>query len=417
MKFTIIGGGFAGVKLALELAKNEDNKITIITDRDTFQYYPTLYNSATGRSRDESWMSLGLIFGNYDNVHVTLDQIIGIDHVNKEVVGLSEERYPYTTLVIAVGMVTTYFGIPGMDQYSYGIKSAGEIRALKERIAHDLVETKQLDQNYVIIGSGPTGTELAGALKTYLNKLAKQYGVKRPRVNIRLIEAAPRVLPRSHERVSARVHKRLEKLGVEVQTGVMVEKATAETVIAGGRPIATHTVIWTSGVTNNPIFAAHPELFRLAPNGKVIVNERMQAARNIYVLGDNAATPHSGLAQTALYDAQFVATNILRQQKGKKLKAYKAKQPISVIPVGQNWAAFEWHNIRLYGRIASTLRRLGDLHGYMSFLPFIQALQPWMASTVYERDFFAPARLARRNKRAAKRSMKRTKRPEVQPET
>lgn len=396
MKFTIVGGGFAGVKLALELAKDTSNQITIITERDTFQYYPTLYNSATGRGSDESWTPLGLIFGDYDNVHVVLDKVIGIDHKKKQLVGLSEERYDYSTLAIAVGMVTTYFGIPGMDQYAYGIKSAGEISALKQRIARDLVETKQLDQNYVVIGGGPTGTELAGALGDYLRRAAKQHGVKRPRVNIRLIEAAPRVLPRSHEKVSARVTRRLEKLGVEVQTGTAVEKATAESVIAGGRPIASHSVIWTSGVTNSPLFAAHPELFRLAPNGKVIVNERLQAARNIYVLGDNAATQYSGLAQTALYDASFVASNIRRQKNGKKAKDYKPKQPISIIPVGESWAALEWHWIRLYGRLATMLRRLGDLHGYMSFLSPVQALRPWMAATVYERQFFAPIRRSRR---------------------
>lgn len=404
MKFTIIGGGFAGVKLALELAKNPSDHITIITDREMFQYYPTLYSSATGRSRDESWMSLGLIFGRHDNVRVILDQIIGIDHTSKFVIGASEERYKYSTLIIAVGMVTTYFGIPGMDQYSYGIKSADEIRRLKQRIVHDLIETRQLDKNYVVIGGGPTGTELAGALGSYLKKMAKQHGVRRPQVNIRLIEAAPRLLPRSHERVSARVKQRLEQLGVEVQTGVMVEKATAESVIAGGRPIASHSVIWTSGVVNSPLFAAHPELFRLAPNGKVIVNERMQAARSIYVLGDNAATKYSGLAQTAIYDAQFLARNIRRQQRGKKPLAYRPMQPISVIPVGEKWAAFEWHGIRLYGRIASLLRRAGDLHGYMSYLPFIQALQPWLASTVYERDFFAPVKRVRDNRVARKRA-------------
>lgn len=408
MKFTIVGGGFAGVKLALELAKNDKNKITIITDRDTFQYYPTLYNSATGRSRDESWMSLGVIFGTYDNVHVVLDQIIGIDDENRQVIGLSEERYDYSTLVIAVGMVTTYFGIPGMDQYSYGIKSADEIRQLKQRIAHDLAENKKLDQNYVVIGAGPTGTELAGALRSYLNRMAKQHGIKRPHVNIRLIEAAPRILPRSHEKVSQRVTRRLERLGVEVQTNTVVQKATAESVIAGGRPIASHTVIWTSGVTNNPLFAAHPKLFRLAPNGKVIVNDRMQAARRIYVLGDNAATQYSGHAQTAIYDAQFLADNIARQQRGKKPRRYKPRQPVSVIPVGENWAAFEWHGIRLYGRISSILRRLGDLHGYMGYLPFIQALRPWFAATVHERDFFAPVKRIKDN-RAIKKQAKRSR--------
>lgn len=390
MRYTIVGGGFAGVKTALELAKDNKNEVTLISDREDFQYYPTLYSSATGKSHLESWVPLGEIFAKYDNIHVSIDHIIGIDAASKELIGVSENRYTYQTLIIAVGSVTTYFGIPGMDQYSYGIKSYDEIRRLKERIYDDLATEKKLDKNYVIIGAGPTGVELAGALGTYLRRLSRYHDIKRPRVSIRLIEAAPRVLPRSHKNVSKRVHKRLEKLGVEVQTGVMVQKATAETVIAGGRPIASHTVIWTSGVTNNPLFAAHPDIFRLNDRGKVVVDKQLRAARNIYVLGDNADTPHSGLAQTALYDARFVARNIRRHKKGKKPRSYRAVLPVSVIPVGRRWAALEWKWLRLYGIIGSIMRRLGDFHGYTSYLPYGQAIRPWHASTIYERDYFTP---------------------------
>lgn len=403
MKYTIVGGGFAGVKTALELAKDKKNEITLITDRDTFQYYPTLYSSATGKSHLESWVPLGEIFAKYDNIHVSIDHVIGIDDQKKEVIGASEARYPYSTLIIAVGTVTTYFGIPGMDQYSYGIKSYEEIRRLKERIFEDLTTEKKLDKNYVIIGAGPTGVELAGALGTYLRRLCKYHGVKNPRVSIRLIEAAPRVLPRSHPNVSKRVHKRLEKLGVEVQVGVKVEKATAESVIAGGRPIASHTVIWTSGVMNNPLFATHPHIFQLSPKGRVVVDKHMKAAKNIYVIGDNAETPYSGLAQTALYDAKFIARNFKRRQKGKKLKAYRPVLPISIIPVGRRWAAMEWKWIRVYGWLASVMRRLGDFHGYSSYLPYGQAIRPWHASTIYERDYFTPIQGASRPIRKRKR--------------
>lgn len=390
MKYTIVGGGFAGVKVALELAKDTSNEIVLITDRDDFQYYPTLYSSATGKSHLESWVPLGEIFAHYDNIHVSIDHIIGIDADKKQLIGASENTYYYRVLIIAVGTVTTYFGIPGMDQYSYGIKSYEEIRRLKERIYEDLATEKKLDKNYVIIGAGPTGVELAGALGTYLRRLSRHHGIRRPRVNIRLIEAAPRILPRSHPKASRRVERRLEKLGVEVQAGVMVEKATAESVIAGGRPIASHTVIWTSGMMNNPLFSAHPELFELSQRGKVVVDKQMRAAKNIYVLGDNADTPHSGLAQTALYDAKFVAKNFKRKKQGKQPRDYRPSLPISIIPVGRRWAVLEWRWIRIYGRLASMLRRLGDFHGYSSYLPYGQAIRPWHASTIYERDYFTP---------------------------
>ena len=169
-----------------------------------------------------------------------------------------------------------------------------------------------------------------------------------------------------------------------------VEEATAEKLIAGGRVIDSHTVIWTSGVANNPLFAAHPELFKLAKNGRVVVDEYLSASKNIYVLGDNAATAFSGLAQTALHDAKFVADNLARKQAHRKLKKYRAIQPASVVPVGDNWAAFEWKSIRLYGRKAAMIRSAADFIGYSDILPLGQAIRPWSASRIYERDYFAP---------------------------
>lgn len=391
MNITILGAGFAGVKSALELARDRRNKITVITDKEDFQYYPTLYSSATGHSHLESWVSLGEIFANEENVQVLIDRIVGIDNEKKELVGVNGIIYPYTTLLIAVGAVTTYFGIPGLDQYAYGIKSASEIRQLKERIYQDIAEEGKLDHNYIVVGGGPTGVELAGALGTYLRRLSRHYNVHSSKVSIRLIEAADRLLPRSHPAVSKRALKRLEKLGVSVQVGAKVESANAESIIVSGHPVASHTVIWTSGVANNPLFAAHSNLFKLARNGKVEVDEYLLGARDIYVLGDNAATPFSGLAQTALHDAKFVARNIMAKKRGKSLKKYRAVQPPSVVPIGSNWAAFEWKWLRLYGWPAAFVRRAADFIGYSDILPFGQAIRPWHAARLYEHDYFTPS--------------------------
>ena len=392
MNITVVGGGFGGVKTALELSKNKKNHITLISDKSDFQYYPTLYSSATGRSRLESWAPLGEIFGDHDNVNVFIDEMTSIDASARQVIGKSGTAYAYDYLVIAIGVVTTYFGIEGLETYTYGIKSEAEIRRLKHRLFVDIAENHELDRNYVIIGAGPTGVELSAAIGTYIRRLAKHYGVKkRHRVSVRLIEAAPRVLPRSSEMTSRRVTKRLKRLGVKVEVGKKVERATATELIVSGKPVASRTVIWTSGVSNNPFFAQHPELFALAPNGRVVVDDQLKAHDRIYVIGDNAATKYTGLAQTAIRDAKFIARNLPRVHNRRRQLKYRPVLPVSAIPVGNNWAVIEWKWIRIYGIIGGLIRRAADMVGYHDVMPIGTALGAWRAAKVYQHDYFTPS--------------------------
>jgi len=294
--------------------------------------------------------------------------------------------------VLALGSVTTYFGIKGLDQYAHGIKSAAEIDSLKRCIYVDIVEKHTMDKHYVIVGAGPTGVELAAALGSYLNRLAKHYKVEDPTAQIDLIEAAPRVLPKMNEKASAVVLKRLEKLGVVVQTGRTVESQEEDSLIVSGQPIESHTVIWTSGVANHPFYKANEDEFEFAKNGRIVVDDHMLAADDVYVIGDNAATPFTGLAQTALHDALFVSANLERKERGKKLKSYKAVMPPVVVPVGKNWAVFEWRGLRLYSWIAALLREAADVLGYSDVLPIGQALGVWRAQKVMEDDYFEPSK-------------------------
>ena len=391
MHVTIIGGGFAGVKAALEVAKDHKNTVTLISDKPDFQYYPALYSSATGHSHLESWAPLGEIFAEHPNIYVYIDTIDGIDAKAKTIHGASGTTYNYETIIFAMGVVTTYFGIPGLDTYTYGIKSEAEIKRLKQQLFVDIAERHQVDRNYVIVGAGPTGVELAAAIGTYIKRLCKYYKVHDRRINVRLIEASPRVMPRNSEQVSRVVQRRLEKLGVKVETGRRVQGATADELIVDGKPLESHTVIWTSGVSNNPFFAAHPKVFTLAKNGRVVVDEYLKAAKDIYVIGDNAATQYTGLAQTAVHNAAVVARNFKRHADGKKPKPYKARLPVSAIPVGRGWAVIEWRWIRIYGWVGSLIRRAADIVGYHDTLPIGTSIGAWRAAYVYEHDYFTPS--------------------------
>lgn len=389
MNITIVGGGFGGVKAALALSKDKRNRVTLVTDKPDFQYYPALYSSATGHSHLESWVPLGEIFAD-DDVRVYIDTVEKIDMKAKQLTGKSGTTYDYDACVIAVGSVTTYFGIKGLDTYAYGIKSADEIKRLKQHLYTDIAENHIVDKHYVVVGAGPTGVELSAALGSYLRRLCKRYSVEESHIAVDLIEAAPRVLPRMSEKTSKKVHKRLQKLGVTIQTDKKVEAASANDLVVSGNSIDSRTVIWTSGVANHPFFKNNAPQFNLDARGHVAVDEYMRASDDVYVIGDNAATPYAGLAQTALHDALYVAESIKRRQDGKKLKKYKAVNPPVVVPVGERWAVFEWHWLRLYGWVASLLRRAADFLGYSDVLPLGQTLGVWHASTIMEDDYFTP---------------------------
>jgi NADH dehydrogenase FAD-containing subunit len=384
MNITIVGGGFAGVKAALEVSKHPSANVTLISDKDIFLYYPALYSTATGHSHLESWVPLSVIFKNKPRVKVIHDTITEVDASKQVLTGESGAAYKYDRVLFALGTVTTYFGIKGLDKYAQGIKSAEEIKRLQRHLHDELTTRHTPDSHYVIVGGGPTGVELAAAMGAYLRRLCKKYNLENHPITIDLVEAAPRLLPRMSEQASALVAGRLAKLGVTIYTNTAVQSRTEGEIMMGDVSIKSHTVIWTSGVANHPFYAAHDKDFTFAPNGRVNVDGELKAANNIYVLGDNAATPYTGLAQTALHDAIFVARNLKRELSGKKPKTYKAVKPPVVVPVGPFWAIFEWHGLRLTGTLGAMLRRAADFMGYSDILPIGQALGVWRASRVYE---------------------------------
>lgn len=384
MQITIVGGGFGGVKAALALSKNKRARITLFTDKPDFQYYPALYGTATGHSHLQSWIPLGEIFADHDNIEVIIDPVTKLDKASRTITTASGATHKYNKLILALGSVTTYFGIPGLNDFAYGIKSHKEITRLKQHLLEEFRKPDSADKNFLIIGAGPTGVELASALGAYLKHLKAYYRQHQQRITISIIEAAPRVLPRMSEKASAKVAARLKELGVHVELNKKVESATADTLMVSGKPIKSHTVIWTSGVANNPFFAANASQFELSKNGKVVVDAHMRSGHDVYVIGDNAFTPWSGLAQTALHDAIFVSKHIL----GKSNKKYKAKLPPVVVPVGDKWAIFEYKKLRFGGWLGALVRSAADYVGYSDVLPFGQALGPWHAQKIKEEYYY-----------------------------
>jgi NADH:quinone reductase (non-electrogenic) len=381
-RIVIVGGGFGGVKAALELAKDDKVAVTLVSDRADFRYYPTLYHTATGGLRAQSSIPLDKILpGSVTLVRGTADKL---DRIKKTIHLRGGKHLDYDTLVLALGTVTNYFGIKGLDKYSYGIKSLEEAARFKTHLHEQLDDDHQPDLNYIIVGAGPTGIELAGALSEYLHKLMHNHGIKHKAVHIDLIEAAPRLLPRSPKATSRAVRRHLRQLGVRLMLGQAVQGETADSLMVNGKPLPSHTVVWTAGMTNNPFFKAND--FVLNERGKVVVDEHLRAEPNVYVIGDNADTKFSGMAQTALRDGQFVAKNLLRELDNRKLEAYKPKQPVSIIPAGPDWATVGWGKLHFYGRMGWWLREAADWIGYHDLEPWWKASEQWLTELGNEEE-------------------------------
>lgn len=375
----IIGGGFGGVKAALELAQNTAFHVTLISKHKDFRIYGTLYRVATGGSPKVACLPLTGIFED-KNVSLIIDTAVALDRQKRTITTKKGETFHYDALICALGVTTNFFGIKGLEEFAYGIKSPADAQDLKDHLHKQLIDDKRSDLNYVVVGGGPTGVELAGALPSYINQICKEHGLPRRKIHVDLVEASPRLLSRMPKDISLAVKRHLQKLGVRVMTKKVVQAQNADSLMVDNKPIRSHTVVWTAGVTNNPFFTEQG--FQLAVNHKVRVDQFLQAEPGIYVIGDNADTPYSGMAQVAIEDARFVSENLVRIAEGKDPHPYRAKKPVYVMPAGPKWAAVLWGKFRLYGRLGWWLRRAADYMAYRDYEPWHKALDRWWA----ERD-------------------------------
>jgi NADH dehydrogenase FAD-containing subunit len=381
-KILIVGGGFGGVKAALDLMEDRRVEVMLISEHDDFRYYPSLYHTATGGSEEVSSIRL---LGLFDprSAQLVKAKVTSLDRAQKLVKTSDGQEFHYDYLVLALGVVTNYFNIPGLKELAYGIKSLEDAEELKRHLHKQITDSRKTDINYVIVGGGPTGIELAGVFGDYVRYICKKHGIKRSPVHVDLVEASPRLVPRMPRKVSRKIAKQLRSKGVRLYLKSAVQGQTAEELMVNGKPIRSHTVIWTAGVTNNPFFAEQG--FQLNKFGKVRVDQYLQAEPSIFVIGDNADTPYSGMAQTAVYDGAYIARSLIAIIGHKKSpEPYVAKKPIYVMPAGPNWAAVVWGPIKLYGRVGWFLRRAADLIAYRDYEPWFKATKRWLAE--YDRE-------------------------------
>ena len=374
----IIGGGFAGIRAALDLDKKlpKDAQITLISDKDYFEYYPALYRVVTGASPIEACVPLTVILGK-TRVSVIVDPVTALDIDTRSVTTKSGKTYASDFLILGLGSQTSYFDLPGLPDLSFGFKSVHEALELKHHIHnlfldHEHPTTAECVSHFhvVVVGGGASGVEIAGDLSAFLNELTTIHKIDPSLITIDLIESSPRLLPALDPRVSARILARLRKLGVNIFLNRSLVKEEVAEVYLKDMSLKAKTVVWTAGTRVHPLYQ-NIQGFSFNKKGRVMVDAQLQPTgkTNIFIVGDAADTPYAGLAQTALADGTFVAETIAARITGKREPKYTPKPTAFSIPVGTSWGAFAWGPIHIYGRVAYFLRHLIDFFFFAGIVP------------------------------------------------
>ncbi len=389
-RILIVGGGFAGVRTALDLAKQRiaGVKITLVSDKHHFEYAPALYRLATGRSPLETCIPLGDIFPSnqrQSRVEHVVDTIIGGSLKEKVIFGESGSRYQYDYLVLALGAETAYFNIPGIKENAFTLKSVASALKIKNHLHALFSMSKGLSKGalmaqfqFVVVGGGPAGVELAGEIRKYARKLADIHNVPEKYVTVDIIQAAPRLLPTMPEEVSRRAMHRLNKLGINILLNKAVTGENDKGVVLKDIQFNSKTIIWTAGVRPSSVYQKIDGL-TFDKGGHILVDEdlRAQGFDTVFAGGDSASTPHAGTAQTAIHDGGYIAHTIAHTLRNETVPPYKSRNSAYVVPVGPGWAIFTYNSIVLSGKVFWWLRKLIDLKFLLSILPVKKAFTAW----------------------------------------
>ena len=394
-RVVILGAGFAGLTAAKDLAGAAAD-VTVIDRQNYHLFQPLLYQVATaGLSPAQIAAPIRSILRRQSNVTVRLARVIGIDKAARKV-ETDDGCIGYDWLIVATGARHAYFGHDEWEPYAPGLKRIDDATLLRRRIlmafekaesaAADMMRRREL--NFVVVGGGPTGVELAGAIAELAKKaLARDFRNIDPRqARIVLLEAGDRVLPALPPSLSARARRALQKLGVEVRLGAAVTACAAEGVVVGGREaIASDCVIWAAGV------AASPAAKWLGANkdraGRVKVNPDLSLPGHpeIFVVGDTALVlqqdgrPVPGLAPAAKQQGAYAAAAIRRLLAGGgRPEPFRYRDLGSLATIGRASAVADFGWFRVSGYVAWLLWGAVHILFLIGFRNRITVLMEWL---------------------------------------
>jgi NADH dehydrogenase len=363
----VIGAGFAGLYAARVLAK-ERVQLTIIDRKNHHTFQPLLYQVATaGLSPGEIAAPIRGIFRGDTNVTVLLEEAQSFD-LERRLVQTSEQEIPYDYLIVAAGATHAYFGHDEWEPYAPGLKTIEDALEIRRRVllAFELAERQAVAHesteplNFVVVGAGPTGAELAGTLAEICRHvLAHEFrSIDPSRARILLLEGGPRVLPAYPEDLSHSAERQLQRLGVEVRTNAMVTAVEPGAVVVGGSRIVAPVILWCAGVAASPLGQKLGVPCDRAGRVKVLPDLSIPGHPEVFVLGDLATLPDKngnplpGLASVALQEGQYVGKLIRDELHGKPRKPFQYWDKGSLATIGRAAAIAQFGKIHLSGFFA-----------------------------------------------------------------
>jgi NADH:ubiquinone reductase (H+-translocating) len=376
-RVVIIGGGFGGLSAAQQL--NSDLvDVTLIDRRNYHLFQPLLYQVATGSlSAGEIASPLRSVLSRQNNTRVWLGTVVDVDTDSKHVVLADKTIVPYDSLIVAAGSQTTYFGHNEWQEWAPGLKSIEEATTVRHKVLYAFEVAERLSDpeqrrawlTFVVVGAGPTGVELSGAIAEIARQTLKNdfRSINPGEARVILLDGAPRVLMSFPEDLAKKASCSLAKLGVQVKCGAMVKHVDEQGLMLASdnqtSSIAAKTVVWAGGITASPLgkilaSRTHAESDK---GGRVKVNPDLTIPNypDIYVIGDLASAmdekgkPLPGLAQVAMQGGAYAAKAILRKVKGhRQLPAFHYFDKGSLAVIGRAAAVADVFGAHLSGFIA-----------------------------------------------------------------
>ena len=363
----VLGAGFGGLNAARALGKLPV-RVTVVDRKNHHTFQPLLYQVATaGLSAGDIAVPIRRILRKNENTEVFMGEAVGFD-LMKKVVRFKHVEVSYDYLIVATGATHSYLAHPEWEKLAPGLKTVEDALEIRNRILtvfeeaerQQAVEGRHDELNFVVVGAGPTGVELAGAIAEISRKvLVHDFRNIDPAMSrVLLLEYAPRVLTAYPEDLSRKAEQQLRKLGVEVRTGAMVTAIEPHAVMVGNEKISASLVLWAAGVKASPLGAALGVTLDRA--GRVIVQPDCSLPQHpeVFVIGDLASLagkdghPLPGMAPVAIQMGRAVATNIARDLRGAQRKPFSYLDKGSMATIGRAAAVGVSGGVHFSGFIA-----------------------------------------------------------------